>query len=99
VLIARSGSGHTSLVFNDSLMNLPVYPGFKGFLYKVMGSTGAPKVTPLMKMYAIKDRAALRAHLERLAALPGLIRAIPGHGAVVEGETTADVMRGVAAAV
>lgn len=99
VLIARSGSGRTSLVFNDTLMNLPRYPGFKGWLYQVIGSTGAPKVTPLLKMYAVKDKAALKAHLERLAALPHLVRAIPGHGAVVEGESTADVMRSVAAAV
>jgi hypothetical protein len=99
VLIARSGSGRTSLVFNDSLMNLPRYPGFKGWLYQALGSTGAPKVTPLIKLYGVKDKAALRAHLERLAALPGLVRAIPGHGAVVEGAGTADVMRGVAAAV
>jgi hypothetical protein len=99
VLIARSGSGRTSLVFNDSLMNLPRYPGFKGWLYQVLGSTGAPKVTPLLKLYGVKNKAALKAHLERLAALPGLVRAIPGHGAVVEGDDTPDVMRGVAAAV
>jgi hypothetical protein len=99
VLIARSGNGHTSLVFNDSLMNLPRYPGFKGLLYRLMGSTGAPKVTPLMKLYGVKDKAALKAHLGRLAELPGLVRAIPGHGAVVSGAETADVMRSVADAV
>jgi hypothetical protein len=99
VLIARSGGGRTSLVFNDSLMNLPAYPGFKGWVLRAMGSTGAPKVTPLMKVYAVKNKAALKAHLERLAALPNLVRAIPGHGAVVEGETTAAVMQRVAAAV
>jgi hypothetical protein len=97
VLIARSAGGRTSLVFNDSLMNLPRYPGFKGWVYRAMGSTGAPKVTPLMKVYGVKDKAALRAHLARLAGLPGLVRAIPGHGAVVEGATTPDVMRNVAA--
>ena len=86
-------------MFNDSLMNLPRYPGFKGWLYQAMGSTGAPKVTPLLKMYAVKDKAALRAHLARLAALPNLVRAIPGHGAVVEGESTAEVMSSVAAGV
>jgi hypothetical protein len=98
VLVARHGSGRTSLVFNDTLMNLPRYPGFMGWLYRAMGSGGAPKVTPLMKVFAVKDRAALRAHLERLAALPGLARAIPGHGDVVEGEATPEIMRGVAAA-
>jgi hypothetical protein len=99
VLIARSGAGRTSLVFNDFLMNLPRYPGFKGWMLRAMGSTGAPKVTPLMKVYAVKNKPALKAHLERLAALPNLVRAIPGHGAVVEGPTTTEVMHGVAAAV
>lgn len=99
VFIVRSGGGRTTLVFNDSLMNLPRYPGFKGWLIHAVGSTGAPKVTPLIKLYGVKNKAALRAHLSRLAALPNLARAIPGHGAVVEGGATADVMGSVAAAV
>jgi hypothetical protein len=98
VLIVRSGE-RTSLVFNDMFFNLPKLPGFRGWAYGLMGSTGGPKVTPLMKVYAANDKAALREHMQRLAGLPGLIRAIPGHGDVVEGETTTSVMKRVADAV
>lgn len=98
VLTVRSGE-RVTLVFNDTFMNLPKLPGFKGWLYGVSGSTGGPRVTPLMKVYAMNDKAALRQHLERLVNAPGLVRAIPAHGAMVEGAETPDVMRDVAARV
>src|SRR5262249_11075627 len=71
VLTVRSGSGVT-LLFTDTLFNLPKLPGFKGWFYGAIGSTGAPKVTPLMRLVAVRDRAALRRHLEALASTPGL---------------------------
>ena len=80
-------------------MNLPKLPGFKGWLYGVTGSTGGPRVTPLMKVYAVNDKGALRQHLDQLTNVPGLVRAIPAHGAMVEGAETPDVMREVAARV
>lgn len=97
VLTVRSGR-RTSLVFNDTVFNLPKLPGFKGFVYGLMGSTGAPKVTPLMRAVSVRDRAALRRHLETLADTPGLERIIPGHGFLAEGPHAAHhVMRAVAA--
>jgi hypothetical protein len=97
VLTVRSGR-RTSLVFNDTLFNLPKLSGFKGFVYGLMGSTGAPKVTPLMRAVSVRDRAALRRHLETLADTPGLERVIPGHGFVAEGPDAAHhVMRAAAA--
>jgi uncharacterized protein DUF4336 len=88
VLTVRSGPRAT-LVFNDTLFNLPKLAGFKGWVYGLIGSTGAPKVTPLMRVVSVRDRAALRRHLEGLAATPGLERVIPGHGSVVEGADAA----------
>lgn len=84
VLTVRSGSGVT-LVFNDTIFNLPRLPGVKGFIYGAIGSTGAPKVTPLMRFVSVGDRGALREHLKSLAATPGVTRVIPGHGFVAEG--------------
>lgn len=91
VLKVRSSRGVT-LVFNDTLFNLPKLPGFKGWLYGLIGSTGGPKVTPLMRVAAIRDKKALRAHLERLAETPGLRRVLPGHGFAVEGEAECRAM-------
>jgi len=97
VLTVRSGE-HTTLVFCDTVFNLPKLPGFKGWAYGALGSTGAPKVTPIFRMAAVRDRRELGAELAMLAATPALYRVIPGHGAIVEGASAApEVMRTVAA--
>ena len=83
VFIARS-EGRVTLVFNDALFNHPHAPGFKGLLIRLMGSTGGPRVTRVMRMLDVSDRAALAAHLLRLAATPGLDRIVPGHGDVID---------------
>jgi hypothetical protein len=49
-------------------------------------------VTPLLRTVSVRDRGALRRHLEALADTPGLERVIPGHGFAVEG---AEAARGV----
>ena len=97
VLSVRSGR-RTTLVFNDTLFNLPKLPGFKGWVYGLIGSTGAPKVTPLVRTVSVRDRAALRRQLEILAETPGLERVIPGHGFSAEGADPAHhVLRAAAA--
>jgi hypothetical protein len=93
VLSVRSPDGVT-LVFNDVLFNVPSLPGFTGFLMTLMGSTGGPKVTLVGRLLVVKDKPALRAHLERLA-VPEVRRLIPGHGDVVQ-ERAAEVLREVA---
>ncbi len=97
VLTVRSPRGVT-LVFNDTLFNLPKLPGVKGWIYGAIGSTGGPKVTPLLRLVSVRDRVALRANLESLAATPGLTRVIPGHGTAVEGEAAARAVLLTAAA-
>lgn len=91
-VLAVTSNGRVTLVFNDTVFNLPKLPGFKGFVYGLIGSTGAPKVTPLMRLVSVRDKAALRAQLEKLAATPGLYRVVPGHGAIVEGERESSAM-------
>ncbi len=91
VLVVRSGA-RVTLVFNDTVFNLPKLDGFKGWVYGVIGSTGAPKMTPLMRLVSLGDRAALHAQLAKLAATPGLVRVVPGHGTIVEGAAEATAM-------
>jgi hypothetical protein len=76
----------TTLVFNDAVFNQSHLPGSFGFVYKLIGSSGGPKVPLLLKMAMVKDRKALRAHLERLADTPRLRRVIVSHGERVERE-------------
>ena len=83
-----------TLVFNDVLFNIPSLPGFSGFVLKLMGSTGGPKVTRVGQFLVVKDKPALRAHLERLA-VPEVRRLVPGHGDLVQ-EGAPEVLREVA---
>lgn len=89
VLIATTGD-RTSLVFGDTFIAVDHLPGFWGRLYRWVGASGGPRVHPFMKWMAKKKL--LRSHLERLAALPGLTRLVPGHGEPIE-EDAAGVLR------
>ena len=83
VLIHRAADGET-LIFNDGFMNLPDrLPGAKGWLVKLVGSTGGPKVTWTARVGLVEDKRAYAAHLRALAARPGLVRIIPGHGDLI----------------
>jgi hypothetical protein len=91
-----SSAGRRSLVFGDAVMNLAHGGGLEGFLLKLLGSTGGPKVTRIARWVLMSDAARLRGHLEMLAGLEGLARIIPSHGAIIEADA-ARVLREVAA--
>ncbi len=95
VMIVESGGAH-SLVFGDAVFNLPHLPGIDGALFKLLGSTDGPRVTNIARWLIVAEKPSFRAHLERLAALPGLRRWIPSHGSPVESDA-AGVLKTVAA--
>jgi hypothetical protein len=70
-------------------------PGLDGLLLRLLGSTGGPKVTPLARWIAVRDRRALRDHLLQLAQTPGLVRVIPCHGGIISKDPSG-VLRRVA---
>jgi len=93
VMIVRSGSG-TTLVFNDAIFNMPHGRGVAGFIFRhVTGSTGGPRVTRLFRVMAVKDKAAFRDHLLRLAETPDLVRIIVSHHLPIESEPAAALRR------
>jgi hypothetical protein len=92
VLTIRSGDGVT-LVFNDLVFNLPHQSGMTGLIFRILGSTGGPRVTGLMRRLVVKDRKAVREHLLGLAEIPDLIRIIPGHGFRIEQDAAATLRR------
>lgn len=97
VMIVKDDDG-VSLVFNDAVFNMPHPSGFSGFVMKhVTQSSGGPRVSRLGKLFLVKDKAAFRAHLERLAATPGLRRFLVAHHETVR-EDAARVLREVASA-
>lgn len=95
VLRVRSSDGVT-LVFNDAIFNMPHLPGMQGVVMRLMGSSGGPRVTRFSKLFMVKDRKALRTHLERLASDPDLRRIIVSHHAMIR-ENPSETLRSVAA--
>ncbi|HZS42053.1 MAG TPA: hypothetical protein VFF06_34730 [Polyangia bacterium] len=88
----------TTLVFNDAIMNVRRLAGFKGFIFNTLGFTGAqPRVAFLTKKLLIKDRAAFRAHLEKIADTPSLTRVIVSHGDPIVDSPGAAIKAAVAA--
>lgn len=85
-----------TLVFNDAVFNQPHLPGAFGFVYKLIGSSGGPRVPRLVRLAMVRDQRALRAHLERLAETPRLRRVVMSHGTRVDDEPGA-FLRQVAA--
>jgi hypothetical protein len=86
VVIVRSGP-RVSLLFADAYQDLT---GYKVALpFRVLGFAGGPKVVPIFKWLFTRDKAALKAHLEKLAALPGLERLVPCHGAIKKSDAAA----------
>ena len=96
VLEVRSAGGVT-LVFNDLIFNQPHLPGLFGLVYRALGSSGPPRVTRIARLLMVKDRRALRADLERLAATPDLRRIVVSHIDVID-DRPAEVLRSIAAA-
>jgi len=93
-LIVTSPVGRVSLLFSDVIMNNP--KDAVGFLPRLMGFSGGVKIVPVFRMMFLKDKKALRAQIERWAALPGLVRLVPCHGDVVS-SSAAEALRAAAA--
>ena len=73
-------AGPLTLVFNDAVFNMRDIGGVKGWVLRnVTQSIGGPRVSRIMKLFVVKDRAKFRAHLLRLADTPGLRRMIVSH--------------------
>jgi hypothetical protein len=82
-LIVRSSDGRASLVTGDVVTNAPHGPGFSGFMLRVVGFTGpAPRLPPPVRLRVMRNRAAVRQLLERLAQVPRLERIVPSHGEI-----------------
>jgi hypothetical protein len=92
-LIVRSSDGVT-VVLNDVVMNMDTKRDLLGYLFTtVMGSAPGPRVSRLVRLWYVEDQPALRAHLERLAALPDLQRLIVSHEKLASGPEAAAALR------
>jgi murein DD-endopeptidase MepM/ murein hydrolase activator NlpD len=79
------GDGVT-LVLTDAVFNMNTPSDLPGRLFTtVLGSAPGPRVSRMMKLVMLKDRAAFRADLERLAEVPRLQRLIVAHDKCAHG--------------
>jgi hypothetical protein len=91
--LALPGADGVTLIFNDAIFNQPHLPGFFGTVFRWLGSSGGPRVTPMAKLAMVKDKRALKSQIERLAETPALKRIVIMHGARVEAEPAAFLQR------
>jgi hypothetical protein len=92
-MIVRSSDGVT-IVLNDVVMNMDKKKDLLGYIFTtVLGSAPGPRVSRLARLVYVKDQPALRRHLERLAALPDLVRLVVSHENVAHGPEAAAALR------
>ena len=92
-MIVRSSDGVT-VVLNDVVMNMDRKRDPLGYIFTtLMGSAPGPRVSRLAKLALVKDKQALRAELERLAAIPNLVRLVVSHENVATGKDAAEALR------
>jgi hypothetical protein len=76
-VMSRDG---VTLVMNDLVFNMPDAPGVPGFVLKHMTrSSGGPRISRIARLLLVKDRAAVKTALTRIAETPGLRRIIVSH--------------------
>jgi hypothetical protein len=84
-MLVRSNDGLT-VVLNDAVFNMDKKQDLLGWFFTtVLGSAPGPRISRLAKLAFIADKQALRADLERFAALPELTRLIVAHEKVASG--------------
>ena len=92
-LRVRSRDG-TSVVLNDVVFNMDRRRDVLGRLFTtLMGSAPGPRVSRLARLALVKDARALKADLERYAALPDLVRLLVSHDKVAHGGDAAQALR------
>jgi hypothetical protein len=79
VFSIQSSDG-TSLIFNDLIFNQPHVAGLEGFVFKLIGSTGGPRITGIARLALVRDKKALKDFLQKMSATEGLRRIIVSHG-------------------
>jgi hypothetical protein len=79
------GAEGTTLVLNDIVGNIRDASGFRGWLLRLMGFAGdEPHIPKPVAAALVDDKTALRAQLDRWAALPSLKHILVSHGATID---------------
>src|SRR5262249_19548927 len=88
--------GRVALVMNDLVTNVPHQGGLRGLLLRITGSSGRPRVIPIVRRRLKIDRGVMRHYLEELARRSDIAVLTTSHGECVSSnvaEVIADVAR------
>jgi hypothetical protein len=92
-MIVTSRDGVT-VVLNDAVFNMDRKKDPLGFLFTtLLGSAPGPRVSRLVRHLFVKDKAAFRASLERLAQTKNLVRLVVAHEKVAHGPDASAALR------
>jgi hypothetical protein len=72
--------GRVALVMNDLITNVPHQPGLRGLLLRITGSSGRPRVIPLVRRRLKIDKKVMRGYLEQLARRSDVAVLTTSHG-------------------
>ena len=96
-LVVQSADG-ASVVLNEVVFDLePPKSAVGRAALRLVGFGPGARVTPVVKLELVKDKVQLKAHLERLAAIPNLVRLIVSHSRMSQGSAAAAALRSAAA--
>jgi mannose-6-phosphate isomerase-like protein (cupin superfamily) len=91
VLELPLGDGQVALVMNDLITTVPHQPGLWGLVLRLTGSTGRPRVIPIVRRRLKIDRAVVRGYLEALARRREVAIITTSHGQALTSEVAAVV--------
>ncbi|MFO0679195.1 MAG: hypothetical protein U0169_21890 [Polyangiaceae bacterium] len=92
-MLVRSADG-VSVVLNDIVFNMDTKKDFLGWLITtIFGSAPGPRVSRLAKFMFVKDKAKIRASLERLADTKDLVRLFVAHEKVASGPAAREALK------
>jgi hypothetical protein len=91
VLELRLRDGRVAVAMNDLITNVPHQRGAWGLLLRLTGSTGRPRVIPIVRRRLKIDRAVMRDYLEALARRRDVAIVTTSHGQALTSDLAAVV--------
>jgi hypothetical protein len=83
--------GRVALAMNDLIINVPHQRGLWGLVLRLTGSTGRPRVIPIVRRRLKIDRAAIRGYLDALAQRRDVAIITTSHGQALTSEVAATI--------
>jgi hypothetical protein len=95
VLEVSLADGRVALLMNDLVTNVPHQRGVRGLLLRITGSSGRPRVIPIVRRRLHIESAAIRRYLEALTRRPEVALITTSHGECIRSHVS-DVIADVA---